>query len=99
VESKETAGGVMALCVSTQFTAQLFGTSDLTTRAGLPATMVSAGTSRVTTLPAPIMAFSPMVMPQSSTALEPMDAPRLTRVGMQGSPPRSVIFPLAVARG
>src|SRR5262245_12303600 len=54
----------------------------LITRAGLPATIAPAGTSLVTTLPAPTMARSPIVMPQSSVAPEPMDAPRLTSVGM-----------------
>ena len=42
---------------------QILGWSDLITRAGLPATTAKAGTSFVTTLPAPIRAFSPMVMP------------------------------------
>ena len=48
--------------------------------AGLPATIAPAGTSFVTTLPAPIIAFSPIVIPQSNVAPEPMEAPRLTSV-------------------
>ena len=50
------------------------------TVAGLPATMVSAGTSRVTTLPAPTMARSPIVTLASTVAPEPIDAPFLTTV-------------------
>ena len=46
------------------------------TRAGFPATSIPAGTSVVTTLPAPISAFSPMVMSGSSVTLTPMRAPR-----------------------
>src|SRR5262249_44266006 len=53
----------------------------LNIRAGFPATIVSAGTSLVTTLPAPTIAFSPTVIPHNNVALEPMDAPRFTRVG------------------
>ena len=34
----------------------------------------------MTTLPAPTMAFSPMVMPPNNVAPEPMEAPRLTSV-------------------
>src|ERR1039457_1576249 len=79
--------------------AQLFDTSDLMTRAGLPATTVSGGTSRITMLPAPIKAFSPTVMPHSSTAPEPIDAPRLTSVGTQAQSASVCNCPLAVARG
>src|SRR5271154_1088273 len=50
------------------------------TFAGLPATIVLAGTSRVTTLPAPTIAFSPIVKLASIVAPEPIDAPRFTRV-------------------
>jgi len=49
--------------------------------AGLPATMACAGTSFVTTLPAPTMACSPMVTLASRVTLEPMEAPFLTTVG------------------
>ena len=92
--------GVMAFSVSTQFTSQLFATSDLTTLAGLPATTVSGGTSRVTTPPAPIMAFSPIVMPQSNVAPEPMEAPRLTSVRMQAQSASVCSFPFSFeARG
>ncbi len=49
--------------------------------AGTPATTVLAGTSLVTTLPAPTIAFSPIVTPHKMTLPVPMDAPRLTSVG------------------
>ena len=90
---------MMAFCVSAQFIGQFFGASDLTTLAGLPATMASGGTSRVTTLPAPIIAFSPTVIPHSSTAPEPMDAPRLTKVGMQDQSASVCNFPSAGGAG
>src|SRR5215813_1026519 len=45
------------------------------TRAGLPATAMPAGTSAVTTLPAPTSAFSPMVMSGSNVTLTPIRAP------------------------
>src|SRR5271157_1413362 len=51
------------------------------TRAGFPATTVLSGTSFVTTLPAPTMAFSPMVTPQRIVELVPIEAPFLTTVG------------------
>ena len=41
----------------------IFLAKDFKIRAGLPATIVFGGTSFVTTLPAPTMAFSPTVMP------------------------------------
>ncbi len=49
-------------------------------RAGLPATIAMGGTSRVTTLPAPINAPSPIVIPPRTVALLPMTAARPTRV-------------------
>ena len=49
--------------------------------AGLPATMVFGGTLRLTRLPAPTMAFSPMVMLPRMVEPEPMEAPFLTTVG------------------
>src|SRR5262249_10497973 len=51
------------------------------TRAGLPATMVRAGTSRATTLPAPTIACSPITTFDRIVAPEPIDAPCLTCVG------------------
>src|SRR5690242_11433331 len=51
------------------------------TRAGFPATTAPAATSLVTTLPAPTVAASPIVMPHMIVAPEPIDAPRLTIVG------------------
>src|SRR5215472_3064867 len=50
------------------------------TLAGLPAAMALGGTSLVTTLPAPIMAFSPIVTLLKIVDPEPMDAPFFTRV-------------------
>ena len=44
--------------------------------------MVLGATSLVTTLPAPMTAPSPTVMPQRMVALEPMEAPFLITVGM-----------------
>src|SRR4051812_7782214 len=52
----------------------------LNTRAGFPATMVLAGTSLVTTLPAPTMAFSPIVTLARMVEPDPMDARRFTSV-------------------
>ena len=51
-------------------------------RAGLPATTAPSGTSFVTTLPAPTVARSPMTTPQRIVAPEPIEAPRLTVVGI-----------------
>src|SRR5260221_7137581 len=53
---------------------------NLFTRAGFPVTMAFAGTSFVTTLPAPTIAFSPIVTLQSTVAPDPIDAPFLTTV-------------------
>ena len=50
------------------------------TLAGLPNTTVLAGTSFVTTDPAPTNAPSPMVNPGRIVAFEPMLAPRRTKV-------------------
>ena len=47
-------------------------------RAGTPATTAPAGTSRVTTAPAPTSAPAPMRTPPSTRAPEPMLAPRST---------------------
>ena len=54
---------------------------DLIGRAGTPATIEFGGTSFVTTLPAPTIAFSPIVTPQRIVELVPMDAPLFTSVG------------------
>src|ERR1051325_6598495 len=53
----------------------------LNTRAGFPATIEFAGTFRVTTLPAPTIAFSPTVTLARMVAPDPIEAPRLIRVG------------------
>lgn len=52
-----------------------------------------AGTSRVTTLPAPTRAYSPIVTPHTTVTLAPIDAPRHRRVG------RYSFFRLMKARG
>ena len=69
----------------------------LSTRAGFPATVALAGTSPVTTLPAPTIAFSPTVIPPSKVTPDPIEAPRLTRVTSQLQ--SSSLFQLAVAVG
>ena len=48
--------------------------------AGLPTHNSPVGTSLVTTLPAPIIAFSPMVMPHNTVHPAPIVAPRFTKV-------------------
>jgi hypothetical protein len=48
--------------------------------AGTPATTVFGKTSFVTTDPAPISAFSPIVIPHKMVALDPIDAPFFTIV-------------------
>src|SRR5262249_4147961 len=48
--------------------------------AGTPVTSAYGGTSRVTTAPAPTNAYSPKVTPQTTVALAPIVAPRLTSV-------------------
>src|SRR5579863_8618470 len=48
--------------------------------AGFPTTIVLAGTSRVTTLPAPTIAFSPIVKFARMVAPDPIEAPRFTSV-------------------
>lgn len=50
------------------------------TRAGFPATIAFAGTSLVTTLPAPTIAFSPILTLLRIVAPDPMEAPLLTTV-------------------
>src|SRR5215470_10975060 len=48
--------------------------------AGTPITSAKLGTSRVTTAPAATKQYSPNVAPQTTVALAPIDAPRLTSV-------------------
>src|SRR5678816_1017373 len=52
----------------------------LKTRAGFPATIAFAGTSFVTTLPAPTSAFSPIVTFARIVAPDPIEAPLRTTV-------------------
>jgi hypothetical protein len=52
------------------------------TLAGLPATVTPGGTSRVTTLPAPMMASSPTVMPGRRIAPLPIQTLRPMRIGL-----------------
>jgi hypothetical protein len=56
-----------------------------TTRAGTPTTTACAGTSRVTTAPAPMSAHAPMFSGATSVACAPMVAPSPTRVSSQPS--------------
>jgi hypothetical protein len=51
-----------------------------TTLPGFPVTIAFAGTSRVTTHPAPINAFSPITTLARMVAPDPIDAPFLTNV-------------------
>lgn len=51
--------------------------------AGIPPTTVLAGTSLETTAPAATMAFSPMVTPGKIVAAAPIQAFRLTTIGLQ----------------
>src|SRR5271170_1611922 len=53
----------------------------LKTLAGFPTTTAPAGTSFVTTAPAPTSAPSPIVTLQRMTAPDPIEAPRFTTVG------------------
>lgn len=53
------------------------------TRAGLPATMVSGETSRVTTLPAPTTALSPTVTPGRMVEPAPIQARLPMWTGLQ----------------
>src|SRR2546422_8817997 len=52
-----------------------------TRRAGTPSIRPKAGTSAVTTAPAPMKAYSPRVTPHTIVALAPIELPRFTRVG------------------
>src|SRR5690606_276545 len=52
-----------------------------TRRAGTPTTSANAGTSAVTTAPAPTKQYSPRECPHTMVALAPIDAPRPTGVG------------------
>src|SRR5207253_10777408 len=51
-----------------------------TRRAGTPSIRPNAGTSAVTTAPAPMKAYSPRVTPHTIVALAPIELPRRTRV-------------------
>ena len=47
---------------------------------GLPMTKAKSGMSLVTTAPAPIKAYLPIVLPQTIVAFAPIDADFLTKV-------------------
>src|SRR5665647_3465520 len=51
-----------------------------TSRAGTPTTIAYAGTSRVTTAPAPTKQYSPSVFPHTIVAFAPIEAPLRTSV-------------------
>src|SRR5439155_18679040 len=74
-------GGPLSLGMVSAYYFFCFG-SIFNTFAGLPTTTAYGGTSLVTTLPAPTIAYSPTVIPQSKVALEPIEAPFFTRVEM-----------------
>src|SRR4029077_9246616 len=57
-----------------------FGVTARNTFAGFPTTIVFGGTSRVTTLPAPTIAFSPITTLERIVAPDPIDAPFFTSV-------------------
>jgi hypothetical protein len=63
-------------------------------RAGLPATIVFGWTSFVTTLPAPTIAFSPIVTPHRMTAPLPIDARLQTVVGTSAQSRSPFMVPL-----
>src|ERR1700731_684863 len=68
--------------------------------AGLPATIVLGGTSRVTTLPAPTIAFSPITTLDRIVAPDPIEAPFFTSVNSTfQSCSVCRLPPSAVARG
>src|SRR5580700_9172346 len=70
------------------------------TFAGLPATIVFGGTSRVTTLPAPTIAFSPITTLERIVAPDPIEAPFFTSVSSTfQSCSVCKLPPSAVARG
>src|SRR6185437_11000644 len=69
------------------------------TRAGTPATTAQAGTSRVTTEPAPITAPSPIVVPDKMVAFDPIEAWRQTRLVSTFQSAASCNFPPIVALG
>src|ERR1700722_1559191 len=70
------------------------------TFAGFPTTIVFGGTSRVTTLPAPTIAFSPMVTLERIVAPDPIEAPFFTKVSSTFQSDSVCRFPsAAVARG
>src|SRR5438128_2496522 len=58
-----------------------------TMRAGLPLTVAPTGTSRVTTLPAPITALSAIVTPGRIIAPPPIHTSRPIRIGRPNSTP------------
>src|SRR4029077_8431683 len=53
----------------------------LRNRAGLPITTTPSGTSLVTTLPAPTIAFFPITRLERIVAPDPIEAPDFTKVG------------------
>src|SRR5271169_4742097 len=68
------------LCLVCHWVASFFSETNRRNFAGLPATMTFAGTSFVTTLPAPTIALSPMVTLLKIVDPEPIDAPLRTIV-------------------
>src|SRR5208337_1861835 len=73
------------------------GSSLLKNLAGFPATITLAGTSLVTTLPAPTTAFSPTVTLDRIVLPEPIEAPFLTRVTSTFQSPSACSVPSGFA--
>ena len=74
--------------------------SGATTRAGLPTTVAPAGTSRVTTAPAPTMAPLPMRTPHKIVAPEPIAASSSIQVSVSVQSPGALGVPSGLqARG
>src|SRR5437016_3053713 len=67
--------------------------------AGFPATIIFGGTSRVTTLPAPTIAFSPIVTRERTVVPEPIEEPFFTRVVSTFQSASVCKCPSEVARG
>src|SRR5271157_6025192 len=80
--------------------ARSLSTRHLKTFAGTPATIAFLGTSFVTVLPAPTIAFSPIVTRERIVAPEPIEAPFLTTVSSTFQSASVCNWPSAlVARG
>src|ERR1700728_1607364 len=97
IEKRNAVGTAMR---TAHFVASVICSIERRNFAGFPATMLLAGTSLVTTLPAPTVAFSPTVIFERIVAPEPIDAPFLMTVRSTFQSASVCRFPsAAVARG